>query len=231
MGLQLKVSVSELKREGQVEEEEQALLLYPEPEVMPYVPRFIQEGQALTGAARGTAYHRALQELPLEKMTHTERVREALEALVEQGRLSREMAHSIRPWDIYAFARTDLARRMEKARKEGRLYMEQPFVISLPAAEIHPEWKSREPVLILGIIDAWFYENSPGEWGDKGRDPEEEIVILDYKTDWVKRGEELLTRYGTQLDYYERALMQITGKRVKEKLIYSFCLGEVVVCP
>ncbi|MCI8417723.1 MAG: helicase-exonuclease AddAB subunit AddA [Lachnospiraceae bacterium] len=229
VGLQLKVSVSELKREGQVEEEEQALLLYPEPEVVPYVPRFMKEGQVLTGAARGTAYHRALQELHLEKMTHTERVKEALETLVEQGKLSREMADSIRPWDIYAFARTDLARRMTKARAEGRLYMEQPFVISMPAVEIRPEWESREPVLIQGIMDAWFYEKaSHGSDSDK---TEEELVILDYKTDWVREGGELLERYGRQLDYYERALVQITGKRVKEKLIYSFCLGEVVVCP
>lgn len=72
-----------------------------------------------------------------------------------------------------------------------------------------------EQVLIQGIIDAFFYE------GD-------EVVILDYKTDWVREEKELVERYQVQLGYYERALEMVTGKRVKERLIYSFALGKVV---
>ena len=41
-------------------------------------------------------------------------------------------------------------------------------------------------------------------------------------------GEELLEKYGRQLDYYEIALEKLTGRRVKEKVIYSFCLRECV---
>lgn len=215
-GLQPKVSVSELKRRGQFEEGEQELQLYREPEVVPYVPRFMREGEALTGAARGTAYHRALQLLDLERMTHTDKVEEALRDMVMEGRMTQEMADSIRPWDIFAFCQTPLAKRMVLAKQRGLLYTEQPFVINLKAREIHPEWDSEEPVLIQGIIDAWFYEDG-------------EAVILDYKTDWAADGQELLERYGKQLDYYARALEQITGRRVKEKLIYSFCLGVLQV--
>ena len=47
---------------------------------------------------------------------------------------------------------------------------------------------------------------------------------MDYKTDYVKNGGELLEKYRKQLDYYELALERLTGKRVKEKVIYSFCL-------
>ncbi len=213
--LQPKVSVSELKRGGQVEEEDREMLLYREPEVVPYVPRFVQEGTPLSGAARGTAYHRVLQELPFDKMTHTDRVKEALKAMEEQGKLTPQMAKSVYPFDIFAFCQSSLAKRMTRARKEGLLYMEQPFVISQSAKEIRPEWDSEEPVLIQGIIDAWFYE-------------EGEIVILDYKTDWVKEGRELVERYGKQLNYYGTALEQITGRRVKEKVIYSFCLREAL---
>ena len=70
-------------------------------------------------------------------------------------------------------------------------------------------------MLIQGIIDAYFYE-------------EDGIVVVDYKTDYVKQGEELLEKYGRQLDYYEIALEKLTGRRVKEKVIYSFCLRECV---
>ncbi len=56
----------------------------------------------------------------------------------------------------------------------------------------------------------------------------EEIVILDYKTDFVKEAGQLLERYAIQLNLYGEALEKATGKRVKEKLMYSFRLREVV---
>ena len=72
-----------------------------------------------------------------------------------------------------------------------------------------------ELVLIQGIIDAFFYE-------------EDEIVIVDYKTDRIFRGEELAERYRAQLVYYGKALEMMTGKKVKERLIYSFTLGKTI---
>ena len=42
----------------------------------------------------------------------------------------------------------------------------------------------------------------------------------------VYKIEELVEKYHAQIDYYGRALEQITGKKVKEKVLYSFTLGE-----
>ena len=56
----------------------------------------------------------------------------------------------------------------------------------------------------------------------------EEIVLADYKTDKVSTKEELIARYKNQLDYYQQALEQITGKRVKERYLYSFSLQEEI---
>ena len=39
---------------------------------------------------------------------------------------------------------------------------------------------------------------------------------------------EELEKYKKQLDYYEIALKRLTGKRVKEKVIYSFCLKSEI---
>ncbi len=66
-----------------------------------------------------------------------------------------------------------------------------------------------------GMIDLFF--------GD-----DVEIVLLDYKTDWVHNEEELVKRYQIQLDYYQEALEKSLGKRVKERLIYSFALGREI---
>ena len=55
------------------------------------------------------------------------------------------------------------------------------------------------------------------------------IVLIDYKTDRVKTKEELIRRYRKQLELYQEALEQNLGKKVKEKIIYSFALGGEVV--
>ena len=64
---------------------------------------------------------------------------------------------------------------------------------------------------------------------DSVKDAVDEIVIVDYKTDRIFRAEELAGRYRAQLQYYGKALEMMTGKKVKEKLIYSFTMGEVIV--
>lgn len=218
--LQGKFSVSELKKMGQTEEEDADTLLYPAEEIVPYIPRFMSEKEPISGAARGTAYHRALECLDFRELYHSEKVKEGLARLVEEGRMTQEQADVVRPYDIYAFARTPLAKRMSAARAREEFHTEQPFVIRMPARELEIGCGSDEPVLIQGIIDAWFYE--------KNENGENEIVVVDYKTDFVKDGGELLKKYKKQLDYYQLTLERLTGKRVKEKIIYSFCLEEEI---
>ena len=72
-----------------------------------------------------------------------------------------------------------------------------------------------EKVILQGIIDAFIME-------------EEGIILVDYKTDRVKDGEELRNRYQKQIDLYSEALGQILGKKVKRRVLYSFSLGEEV---
>ena len=71
-------------------------------------------------------------------------------------------------------------------------------------------------MLVQGIIDACFLD------GD-------EFVLVDYKTDRVSHAQELRDRYRVQLDLYARALHQITGKAVREKIIYALSLHEMIV--
>ena len=71
-----------------------------------------------------------------------------------------------------------------------------------------------------GVIDCYF-EEADG------------IVLLDYKTDYVAPGsvDKIRERYQVQISYYARALEKLTGKRVKEKMIYLFwAYQKVYVC-
>ena len=54
------------------------------------------------------------------------------------------------------------------------------------------------------------------------------ITLIDYKTDRVKTGEELKERYRIQLKYYATALEKMKHKPVKRQLIWSVQLGEAV---
>ena len=53
-------------------------------------------------------------------------------------------------------------------------------------------------------------------------------MLVDYKTDAVKSEEELKKRYKGQLELYQEAVTKNLGKRVKERLIYSFSLNRTI---
>ena len=85
----------------------------------------------------------------------------------------------------------------------------------MDAKELYPEEEDGELILIQGIIDAYFEEPDG-------------LIVLDYKTDKVNNGKELAEKYQEQLRYYAKALEQMSGKKVKEKIIYSFTLKKEI---
>ena len=177
------------------------------------VPAFMAEKQEeYKGAARGTAYHRVMECLDYAEADTEEQLRAQLKRLLESQKMTEQEAECIRIWDIRRFVESGLGQRMKKAAMKKHLYREQPFVIQRSASMLDDGWKN-ETVLVQGIIDAYFEEPDG-------------LVVLDYKTDKVRRKEELAERYQEQLRYYAKALEQMTGKKVKEKIIYSFTLKE-----
>ena len=215
----VKVSVSELKKRSYHSDEEQEESVFFEPDVIPLIPRFMEEQEEeFTGAARGTAYHRLMECLDYGRTDTDEDIRVQIQTLLEQKKLMEAEAECISVGDISMFLDSALGRRMREAALGRRLYREQPFVISRRASEIDPAWSGEETVLVQGIIDAYFLE------GD-------EIVLVDYKTDHVRPGEErrLVELYHVQLEDYAQALERMTQRRVKETFIYSFTLGKAIL--
>lgn len=212
--LKLKFTVSELKKRN-IPAEEPGEVLYEEPETVPLVPEFMQEKEELTGASRGSAYHKLLELIDFSKEYDAAVLKSAVQIFCSHGKLSKEMAACIDIEDILTFLHSRTGARMCRAAQCNLLRAEQPFVLGVDASEIYPGETGGETILVQGIIDAYFEE-------------EEELVVLDYKTDQVRDGAELAKKYHAQLDYYAKALEQLLGKRVKEKLIYSFTLQEEI---
>ncbi len=213
-----KLSVSELKKAAYADEEQEEL--FPETVPEKTVPRFMQEikEEGVSGSERGTLYHRIMECMDFcKEYTSEEQIRGEMQELIEQGRIRNDALSLVAPQKILRFFTSNLGRRMQKAARDGLLKKEQPFVIGLPYKEVYKneEADPAELVMVQGIIDAYFEENGV-------------LVLVDYKTDSVKEDvrEVLTTRYRTQLEYYERALCQMTGKTVRERMIYAFTNGE-----
>ncbi len=167
-------------------------------------------------ARRGTAYHRILELLDFTDGRLRSDVERQMDGFLKERRITEETRNLVRPDVIWRLGSSSLGQRMKAAQEKGFLRREQQFVMGIPAREMGLA-DSDELVLIQGIIDGYFQE-------------EDGLVIVDYKTDWIQQGDEerLAKRYRVQLDYYQKALEQITGCRVKERIIYSLALQKEI---
>ena len=198
-----KISVSELKKQAYLEEEE-----IEEEVVIPLLPKFLQTEAEVSGAARGTIYHKVMELLDFSEEYDSEKLKVALADMVASEMMTEEMASCVCIDDILRFLQSPIGRRVQKACQRRMIYKEQPFVLG--DDQLHDEI-----TLVQGIIDVYFEEDG-------------ELVVLDYKTDRVWHEEELKERYQVQLDYYAKALECVTNKRVKEKIIYSFTMHKEI---
>lgn len=171
----------------------------------PLIQKMKAEGKNI-GAAIGDSYHHALAFYDYSK--DISQLSDFLSP-EEYGLLNQEK--------LKKFLDSPLGQLFAKAYEENTLYREQHFMQEVEYEKLFPEdgGDNVEKVILQGIIDAFIME-------------EEGIILVDYKTDRVKDGEELRNRYQKQIDLYSEALEQILGKKVRRRVLYSFSLGEEV---
>ena len=235
--LYTKTTVSELKIAAMAEKDEAAFHTFEEKEVVPYIPGFRREQEKVSGAVRGSAFHRVMELLDFtyvfiesgqfekcpgdyetyRKRLDAERLKKRLEEFLQWEtislRLTEEYAKAVSLPKILNFLEQELAYRMWRAQEQGLLYREQPFVLGIDAKRLDQDLPEGEKVLIQGIIDVFFIEDG-------------EIVLLDYKTDVIDSLEALWNRYNVQIQYYEEALTKLMQMPVKERILYSFYLEK-----
>ena len=112
---------------------------------------------------------------------------------------------------IADFVKTPMFARLSQAASHGLLHRKTAIDYNIGLSEIYKDESidESERMMLVGIVDV-FFEDQDGD-----------LVLLDYKTDYVNkdRYEDIVARYKPQLDLYARALEDISGKRVKEKYI------------
>jgi ATP-dependent helicase/nuclease subunit A len=196
--LKTKFSVSEIKRMSQSEEFE----------VKENKKSTINAGNA---SERGNAYHKLMQKIHYENIdkfiSREDFVREEISLL--NNHVYREL---INPLDIVKFLDSKLG--ADFIKYNDSLKRENQFIMGISAKEAGMG-ESDETILIQGIIDAYI-------------EKDDNIILVDYKTDNVRDAETLIKRYKTQLMLYKKSLEMSTGKTVNDIFIYSFALGKEI---
>ncbi|MBS5755945.1 MAG: helicase-exonuclease AddAB subunit AddA [Veillonella sp.] len=168
--------------------------------------------EIVTGAQWGTLMHEAMQWLPVKKYTQKS-MTAMLDSLQAEGKFSDEERSLLSDRSLYGFFNSDLGQRLIASKRVER---ELPFSMLFDGNRVYPGVENGERLFLQGIIDTAFVEDD--QW-----------VLVDYKTDRVKSGDELIRRYKIQMDLYKEALERLTNMPVKASYIYSFRLHEAVL--
>lgn len=209
-----KVTATELKHLLD-ESDEEAASLAPTARSRFRTPR-LGDTYTLTPTQRGSAAHALLQHIDYSKTGSEEEIRGELTRMTREKFLTAQQAEAV---DTGCIRRLFASRIGQRIMNADRLRREFKFSLLCPAEKFFPGGEG-ESVLLQGVIDCMIEENG-------------EITIIDYKTDRV-RGSELIERakgYEKQLEAYAYAAQRMTGKPVRECVLYFLYSGETVELP
>ena len=206
-----KTSVTELKRMKQNEILEDVEIEMPK-------PKFLQNNEEIkiTNAEKGTLIHLCMQKLNLSKKLYTYgEIKELVEQLEFKKIITKQEADSINISKVFKFTQSNIWKELVSAKLVER---EKPFYISLPTKEIYGE-DVNENILVQGIIDLYYIDQN------------DNLVLVDYKTDFVENKNEqlLIDKYRLQLELYKNALESSLKKNVNKIYIYSTFLDREIL--
>ncbi len=142
----------------------------------------------------GTIVHFLMESITIQLHDATSLENE-IEQMVQKELLTPQEAEAIPREAILRFFHSPLGQRMIAS---GKVYREQSFLMK------------ENNLLVEGVIDCYFVED-------------DEIVILDYKTDWQMDE----NKHRPQLESYVRAVEAMEQKKVKEAFIYWISHDEL----
>ena len=204
-----KISITEIKRKMNLENDEKGIQYYKSE--IKGLPKFMKNKKGITSAQIGTLYHTVMENMDFRRYKNRDDVVTLIENLINRNIITEDEKRAINIDKITQFVCSDLFRRIKCS--DG-IFTEVPFVMSIKASRLREYKDTDANIVVHGIIDLYFEEGN-------------ELVIVDYKTDRIKKSvSELADKYKIQLQLYKEALEKSTGKRVKECLIYSIDKGE-----
>ncbi len=177
-------------------------------------PKFMKNEvqETLTGAQKGTVLHLCMQKLEIGKQYRIEEIKELINNLKEREIITKLEAQSVNTNAILKFTKSRIWEELKNAKE---IHREESFYMTIPAKEIYNK-ELDEKIVVQGIIDL-YYINSNND-----------LILLDYKTDYVQSEEELVQKYNSQLELYKKALESSLNRKVDKIYIYSTYLGKEI---
>ena len=153
----------------------------------------------LTPAQIGTLVHLAMQQLKDSD----------IDQMLENIKISAiEKQELIKRKQIFEnYIRSDLFKMLQEAKEVNR---ETPFFMYIDSEN------KEDKVLVQGVIDLYFIDSNGN------------INLVDYKTDYAEKEEELVEKYKMQLNLYSKALSKSMKKEVTNKFIYSTKFNKLI---
>lgn len=176
-------------------------------------PKFLSEDIEITKARIGTLMHLCIQKMN-EKLDYDySKIYHIIDSLVECNIITKKEAEAIDKEKLLEYTKSNLFINLKNAKE---IHKEKPFYININGKKIYKE-DIDENILVQGVIDLYYI------------DEKDNIILVDYKTDYIKKDEqELVDKYRKQLSIYADALESALGKKVYKTYIYSVYLGKSI---
>ena len=156
----------------------------------------------------GTAYHKYMELITFSE--NMDEINRQINLLKESNKLSSEDENLVDENKI----KRAIIELSKIINNQDIVSKEKEFLAYLPANILINSNKSNK-ILVQGIADLIIIKS-------------DEIFLVDYKTSRLKESD-FVTKYGTQLNIYQKAIESFYKKPVTKKFIYSFHLGKLIL--
>lgn len=208
------ISVSEIKK-IQSEEDEYSFKIFDEAKFNIKKPLFVSKIKSnISPTEKGKMIHLVMELININKTNSADEIKSQIDEFVNKNIITKEQSKVIDANKILKFFESELGQRLKNSdfvKKEQSIYSR----INIKDVYLDEEFLEDETLMLRGIIDVYFEED-------------EEIVLIDYKTDYVEDIFDIKKKYEKQVDLYQKSLEKLTGKKVKEKYLYLFNIDEAL---
>jgi ATP-dependent exoDNAse (exonuclease V) beta subunit (contains helicase and exonuclease domains) len=249
--LKVKMTVSELKKLGQYQDEEQSVNLYQKPEAEVLNNNFAKSVTEIGSKKLGTVDEtiKNNKDINLTPATVPNFISQQEVAVTgtDRGTLYHKVLELLDLTNVSTKdeVSTELQRMVadNRIKEEDVKKLKAEYIKNFVTSEVAGRMRQaalagklyKEQQFVIGIKASEVMKDVDSEeliliQGiiDVYFEEDGELVLLDYKSDLVQSEEQLIKRYKVQLEYYRRALEQMFHKKVKEMIIYSLPFGKEI---
>lgn len=164
----------------------------------------------ITPAEKGSILHKFMQFADFSKAKQD--LDKEIKRLVDLKYISKEKALTLNKYKINKFLSSKLVDKILFAKSVKR---EVKFRFKVSYNDIDKSYDSFDQIVVQGIVDCLIFD-------------ENGIIIVDYKTDFAKSENDLISVYKQQLLFYKKAVEQTFDMPVLKCVIYSLYLSKEI---